>query len=101
SVMVSFHFIARDLLGNSRATVAGLAGYLTCLLGALGADHPLLFCTFLAGSVVPRLVFTGMDAHEGRIEAVKETAFLSVVALLSLLMCVLAFAEPFRSTLPL
>lgn len=101
SVMVSFHFIARSLLENSRATVAGLAGYLCCLLGALGADHPLLYCTFLAGAVVPRLVFTGMDARAGRIEAVKETAFLSVVALLSLLIGVLAFAEPFRATLPL
>ncbi len=101
SVMVSFHFIARELLETSRATVAGLAGYLCCVLGALGADHPLLFCTFLAGSIVPRLVFTGMDAREGRIEAVKETAFLSVVAFLSLMICVLAFAEPFRATLPL
>jgi len=99
SVMVSFHFIARGLLENSRATVAALAGYLTCLLGALGADHPLLFCFFLAGSVLPRLVFTGLDTREGRIEAVKETAFLSVVALLSLLVCVLAFAEPFRDSL--
>ncbi len=99
SVLVSFHFIARDLLEHSRASVAGLSCYLSCLLGALGADHPLLFCVFLAGSIVPRLVFVGMDARDGRIDAVKETAFLSVIALLSFLVCVLAFAEPFRASL--
>lgn len=101
SVMVSFHFIARELIQSSRATAAGLAGYLCSLLGALGANHPLLFCAFMAGAVVPRLVFTGMDVREGKIEAVKETAFLSIVALLSLLVCVLAFAEPFQTALPL
>ncbi len=101
TVMVSFHFIARSMLGRSRGAVASLAGYLCCLLGTLGADHPLLFCIFLAGAMVPRLVFTGMDAGEQRIKAVKETAFLSVVALFSLLVCVLAFAEPFRESLSL
>ena len=99
SVFVSFHFMARDLLERSRASVAGLAGYLCCLLGALGADHPLLFCVFFAGALVPRLVLHGLDSSAARIEAVKETFFLSVVALLSLVICVLAFAEPFRGTL--
>ncbi|MGZ3704308.1 MAG: hypothetical protein ACXVC4_21135, partial [Bdellovibrionota bacterium] len=99
SVFVSFHFIARDMLECSRASVAGLAGYLCCLVGAIGADHPLLYCVFFAGTLVPRLVLHGLDSREARIEAVKETAFLSVVALLSLLVCVLAFAEPFRAGL--
>lgn len=99
AVTVSFHFIARDMLETSRASAAALAAYLTCLLGALGADHPLLFVIFLAGAVVPRIVFTGMDAHDGRIEAVKETAFLSVVAVFSVLVAVLAFAGPFRESL--
>jgi NADH:ubiquinone oxidoreductase subunit 4 (subunit M) len=99
SVAVSFHFIARDLLDRSRATVASLAGYLFCILGSLGSDHPLLFCVFFAGTMVPRMVFAGMDSHESRIETVKETAFLFTVALFSLLVCMLAFAEPFRGTL--
>jgi NADH:ubiquinone oxidoreductase subunit 4 (subunit M) len=99
TVVVSFHFIARRLLEGSRASVAGLAGYLCCALGAAGADHPLLFCLFFAGSIVPRLVFHGLDSRESRIEAIKESAFLSVVALLSLLICVLAFAGPFRGAL--
>jgi len=99
SVTVSFHFIARGVLEVSRASVAGLAAYLTCILGALGSNHPLLFSIFLAGSLLPRLIFMGMDVRDGRIEAVKETAFLSIVALLSLLISVLAFASPFRDTL--
>jgi NADH:ubiquinone oxidoreductase subunit 4 (subunit M) len=99
SVFVSFHFIAREMLERSRASVAGLAGYLCCLLGALGADHPLLFCVFFAGAIVPRLVLHGLDSREGRIEAVKESAFLAVIAMISLLVCVLAFAEPFRAGL--
>jgi NADH-quinone oxidoreductase subunit M len=100
SVVVSFHFIARRTLESSRASVAGLAGYLCCLLGVLGADHPLLFCVFFAGSLVPRLVLQGLDARGNRIEAVKETAFLNVLAFFCLLICVLAFAAPFRTTLP-
>lgn len=102
AVTVSFHFLARDVLETSRATAAALASYLTCLLGALGADHPLLYAIFLAGAVVPRIVFTGMDArsgHESRIAAVKETAFLSIVAVFSVLIAVLAFAGPFRDSL--
>jgi NADH-quinone oxidoreductase subunit M len=100
SVVVCFHLIGREILESSRATLAGLSAYLTCVLGALGADHPLLFCVFLAGAILPRLVFTGLDSGEDRIQAVKETAFLSVVAFLSLLLCVLVFAEPFRASLP-
>lgn len=99
TVMASFHFIARSLLEHSRASVAGLAGYLGALLGVLGADHPLLFTVFFAGSLVPRLVFHGLDSRESRIAAVKESAFLAVVALLCLMICVLAFADPFRATL--
>ncbi len=99
AVMVSFHFIARDTMERSRASVAALAAYLTCLLGALGADHPLLYVVFLAGSVLPRIVFMGMDAHDGKIEAVKETAFLSVVAIFSMLVAVLAFTGPFQGSL--
>lgn len=99
AVTVSFHFIARGTVESSRASVAALASYLTCVLGALGADHPLLYVIFLAGAVVPRIVFTGMDAHDGKIEAVKETAFLSVVAIFSVLVAVLAFAGPFRESL--
>lgn len=100
AVIVSVHFIARSILESSRACVAGLAGFLCCILGVLGADHPLLFCVFFAGSLVPRWVFHGLDSHgPNRIEAVKETAFLSVIALLCLLVCVLAFADPFRGTL--
>jgi NADH:ubiquinone oxidoreductase subunit 4 (subunit M) len=99
SVMVSFHFIARSMLEGSRASVAGLAAYLTCMLGVLGSNHPLMFSIFLAGSLVPRLVFTGMDVGDGRIDSVKESAFLSIVALLSVLVSVLAFAAPFRDSL--
>jgi len=99
SVMVSFHFIARSMLEGSRASIAGLAAYLTCILGVLGSNHPLMFSIFLVGSLVPRLVFTGMDVQDGRIGSVKESAFLAIVAFISVLVSLLAFAAPFRDSL--
>ncbi|MGZ6289757.1 MAG: hypothetical protein ACXWQO_16350 [Bdellovibrionota bacterium] len=99
SVTVCYHFLARGLLENSRASVASLSAYLTCVLGALGADHLLLFSVFFAGALLPRFIFSGVDAKENRIEPVREAAFLSTIASLALLLCVLAFSDVFKSTI--
>lgn len=99
SVTVCYHFLARGLLEKSRASVASLSAYLTCVLGALGADHLLLFSVFFAGALLPRFIFSGVDAQENRIEPVREAAFLSMIASLSLLLCVLAFSEEFRGSI--
>jgi NADH:ubiquinone oxidoreductase subunit 4 (subunit M) len=96
AVVVCFHFLARETIEKSRATVAGLAGYLGCILGLLGADNLLLYSIFFSGTLVPRFVFMGMESLERRIEAIKETAFLSIIALFSLLICVLVFSDSFR-----
>jgi len=96
AVVLCFHFLARARLETSRSTLAGMAGYLGCLLGALGADHLLLFALFFAGSLVPRLVFAGVEAREKGIDAVKETSFLDVAALFCMLICVLVFTGPFQ-----
>lgn len=99
SVTVCYHFLARELLEKSRASTASLSAYLTCILGALGADHLLLFSVLFAGALLPRFIFSGMDAKENRIAAVREASFLSILAVLSLLLCVLAFSEEFRASL--
>ncbi|MGE3261302.1 MAG: hypothetical protein AB7K68_05950 [Bacteriovoracia bacterium] len=99
SVTVCYHFLARGMLEKSRASVASLSAYLTCVLGALGADHLLLFSVFFAGALLPRFIFSGVDAKENRIEPVREAAFLSTIASLSLLLCVLAFSEGFRGSI--
>lgn len=95
-VVLCFHFLARERLENSRSTLAGMAGYLGCLLGALGADHLFLFALFFAGSLVPRFVFAGVESRESGIDAVKETSFLDVAALFAMLICVLVFTGPFE-----
>jgi NADH:ubiquinone oxidoreductase subunit 4 (subunit M) len=99
SVTVCYHFLAHSMLEKSRASVASLSAYLTCVLGALGADHLLLFSVFFAGALLPRFIFSGVDAKENHIEPVREAAFLSTIASLSLLLCVLAFSEEFRATI--
>jgi NADH-quinone oxidoreductase subunit M len=96
AVVFCFHFLARQRLEGSRSTLAGMAGYLGCLLGALGADHLFLFALFFAGSLVPRFVFAGVASREPGIDAVKETSFLDVAALFSMLICVLVFTGPFE-----
>lgn len=98
-VIVCFHFLARQTLESSRAAVAGLSAYLSCLLGVLGSDNLLLFTIFLAGSFLPRFVFVGMSTRDSRIDTVKETAFLSMIALFSLSLCVMVFSEPFKSSI--
>jgi NADH-quinone oxidoreductase subunit M len=100
SVVVCFHFLARKTLEGSRASIAGLSSYLGCLLGALGSGHLFLFSIFFAGSLVPRFVFAGVDGRERTIEAIKETAFLGIVALFCLLTVVLVFSDPFKQHLP-
>lgn len=99
SVVVCFHFLARNTLEGSRASLAGLSSFLGCLLGALGAGHLFLFSIFFAGSLVPRFVFAGVDGRDRTIEAIKETAFLGIVALFSLLTVVLVFSDPFKNSL--
>lgn len=96
AVVFCFHFLARSRLQDSRSTLAGMAGYLGCLLGALGADHLFLFAIFFAGSLVPRFVFAGVESREKGIDAVKETGFLGIVALFCILTCVLVFTGPFE-----
>lgn len=98
-IVVSFHFIARRSLEDSRATVGSLGAYATCLIGALGTDNLLLFATFFAGSMLPRFIFSGVDAAPSRIGTVREAAFLTISAVLSLILCVLAFSGEFRPTL--
>lgn len=99
TVVVSYHFLARRTLELSRSSVAAICSYLGCLLGALGAGHLFLFSIFFAGSLVPRFVFTGVSVRENGINAVRETAFLGIVALFSLIIVVLGFSEPFRGSL--
>jgi NADH-quinone oxidoreductase subunit M len=65
-------------------------------LGALGADHLFLFTLFFAGSLVPRFVFAGVGSREKGIDAVKETSFLDIAALFSMMICVLVFTGPFQ-----
>lgn len=96
TVVLCFHFLARDRLEASRATLGGIAGYLGCLLGALGAGNLFLYALFVAGALVPRLVFAGVDSRRDGIEAVKEAAFLWIGALFCLFVCVLVFSDPFR-----
>lgn len=99
TVVLCFHFIGRPHLERSRATLGGMAGYLGCLLGALGAGNLFLFSLFVAGAIVPRFIFAGVDAKGEGIEAAKETGFLSIVALFCLLICVLVFSDAFRPAL--
>jgi NADH:ubiquinone oxidoreductase subunit 4 (subunit M) len=96
AVMVCYHFLGKARLIESRAKLAGMAAYLVCLQGALGADHLFLFALFFAGSLVPRVVFAGIDSKQKGIDAAKETAFLGVVALFCILICVLVFTGPFK-----
>jgi NADH:ubiquinone oxidoreductase subunit 4 (subunit M) len=99
SVTVCYHFLARGMLERSRASVASLSAYLTCVLGALGADNLLLFSVFFAGATLPRFIFSGVEAKEDRISPVREAAFLNIVAVLSILLCVLAFSDSFQASL--
>lgn len=99
SVIVCFHFLARRKLEISRATTAGVCAYLGCLLGALGAGQLMLFSIFFAGSLLPRFIFTGADSRGAGINAVRESAFLGILALFSLLLVVLAFSAPFKESL--
>jgi len=99
TVVVCFHFLARKTLEQSRSSVASICSYLGCLLGALGAGHLFLFSIFFAGSLVPRFVFTGVSVKENGINSVRESAFLGIVALFSLIIVVLGFSEPFRGSL--
>ncbi len=100
SVIVCFHFLARQTLEASRALMAGLSAYLVCLLGVLGAGDLLLYSIFFAGSIVPRFIVTGIDIRESDINGLRETAFLTILALFSLLVVVLLHSEPFKNTLP-
>jgi NADH-quinone oxidoreductase subunit M len=99
TVVLCFHFLARKTLEASRSSVAALASYLGCLLGALAAGHLLLFTVFFAGSLVPRFVFSGVEARGSGIHSVREAAFLGVVAVFCLLVVFLAFSGPFHHDL--
>lgn len=100
TVVVCFHFLARASLERSRSSIAAICSYLACLLGALGAGHLFLFAIFFAGSLVPRFVLTGINVKESGINSVRETAFLGIIALFSLIVVVLVFSDAFRGSLP-
>ena len=96
--VVCYHFLARSTLEGSRAAVASLSAYVTCVLGALGADHLLLYTVFFAGALLPRFLFSGVGSEEERIEPVRDAAYLGSVGVLALMLCVLAFSDVFRGS---
>ena len=94
-----FHFLGRKILENSRASTGSLAAFLCCILGALGSGNLFLFTCFFAGTILPRFIFSGIETKEENVVSMKESAFLQLIAVYSLLVVVLIFSSPFLASL--
>lgn len=94
-----FHFLGRRILENSRASTGSLAAFLCCILGALGSGNLFLFTCFFAGTILPRFIFSGIETKEENVISMKESAFLQLLAVYSLMIVVLIFSTPFQASL--
>lgn len=94
SVLITAHFISRNILENSRATLAAIAAYQVCFFGGLGSGSLVLFTIFLAGSLLPRFILVGLDESGQKDGLVREGALLNILSFILLMVCVLVFSRP-------
>lgn len=92
TVLITLHYVSREIFENSRATLAGVAAYQLCFLGGLGSGSLFLFSIFLAGSLLPRFILIGLDGSQLKDRLVRESAILNIISFLLLMVCVLVFS---------